>query len=101
VGILANLLAAYLVGRRPSTAARQELARRGRWLLVPWWMLLVFLVEPGVFLTILPKAFGYIQFPWRVLGLMGFFSAASVATSLAATHRAWLTAVTAGALILA
>jgi hypothetical protein len=101
VGILANLLAAYLVVRRPSTAARQESARRGRWLLIPWWLLLVFLVEPGVFLTILPKAFGYIQFPWRVLGLMGFFSAASLATSLAATHRAWLTAVTAGALILA
>jgi hypothetical protein len=101
VGILANVLAAYLAFRRPTTAECQEWARRARWLLIPWWLLLVFLVEPGVFLSILPKAFGYIQFPWRVLGLMGFFSAASLAISIAAAQRPWLTSVAAGGLILA
>jgi hypothetical protein len=101
VGTLANLLAAYLVFRRPPTAAREDWARRARWLLIPWWPLLVFLVEPGLFLSILPKTFGYIQFPWRVLGLMGFFSAASLALSLAAAQQPRLTAVAAGALVLA
>jgi hypothetical protein len=97
VGLLANGLAVYglIRGREPAAAFWH---RRARWLLIPWWLLFGFLLAPGIALAVLPKAFGYIQFPWRVLGQMGFLSAASVACSLAAERSRWLTMTATGIL---
>jgi hypothetical protein len=77
VAIAANVLALFALFR-PRAFARCAVARRrGLWLLIPWWGLLVFMVSPRPFLYVLPAAFGYIQFPWRLLGLLAFLSTSS------------------------
>ena len=57
---------------------------------MPWWLLLLFLMRPGPFLSVLPRQFGYIQFPWRVVGLMGLLAVASFSCSFAATRERWV-----------
>jgi hypothetical protein len=101
VGFLANGLALYGSFRPARAPDAAGWRRRARWLLAPWWLLLGFMLAPGIARAGLPKAFGYIQFPWRVLGPMGFLAAASVACSLAAEGSRWLTAAAAGVLIVA
>jgi hypothetical protein len=84
---------------RPSAAPQgRSVERAARWLLAPWWLLLLFLVEPHVLLAVLPAQFGYIQFPWRVVGLMSLLAVASFACSIAATRERW-TRVAAFALV--
>lgn len=100
VSLLANALAAYGLFR-PVQASAGDLQRRARWLLVPWWLLLGFMLVPGPVLAVLPKAFGYIQFPWRVLGIMGFLAAASMACSLASRRSPLLTWAALGILVVA
>lgn len=39
---------------------------------------LCFVIAPGPWLSFLPGAFGYVQFPWRLLGLVGLCSAMAV-----------------------
>jgi len=76
---------------RPAAAPEgRGIERAARLLLVPWWLLLLFLVEPRVLLAVLPAPFGYIQFPWRVVGLMGLLAVASFACSVAATRERWI-----------
>ena len=94
IGLIANLLAVH--GWLRPTGAPERLQARARWLLVPWWMLLGFMVAPGTALTVLPASFGYIQFPWRVLGLMGFLATASIGCSIVGLRNR---RITAGALL--
>jgi hypothetical protein len=101
VGMLANGLALYGLLRPVGDLTAVAWRRRARWLLAPWWLLFGFMLAPGIPLAVLPKAFGYIQFPWRALGPMGFFAAASVACSLAAERSSRLTLAVAGVLIVA
>ena len=101
VGLLANALVVYGLVRPAKLSAARVLASQARWLLIPWWLLLGFMVWPAPVLSILPRAFAYIQFPWRVLGPMGFFAAASLGCSLAAERNRWLTTGMAVALVLA
>jgi hypothetical protein len=86
LAIGANLLVlgAWLTrkGPRPNPA----LLHRATWLLVPWCALLLFIIVPQPPLQILPGAFAYIQFPWRLLGPMGFLAASSFALLIAAWH---------------
>jgi hypothetical protein len=71
--------------RRPNPA----LLHRATWLLVPWCALLLFMIVPRPWLRVLPSAFAYIQFPWRLLGPMGFLASASLALVIASwnSHR--------------
>jgi hypothetical protein len=46
---------------------------------VAWLGSLAFMLYPKAFLAILPSAFAYIQFPWRLLGLAIFFSVTAAA----------------------
>lgn len=55
-------------------------------LLVGWLASVAFVVAPRPFLVILPGAFGYIQFPWRLLGLAAFFAAAMLGVVAASRH---------------
>ena len=76
---------------RPSAAPEgRAVERAARLLLAPWWLLLLFLVEPRVLLAVLPAQFGYIQFPWRVLGPMALLAVASFACSIAAARERWV-----------
>jgi hypothetical protein len=74
-------------GPRPNAA----LLHRATWLLVPWCALLLFMIVPRPSLRILPSAFAYIQFPWRLLGPMGFLASASFALLIASWNSARLT----------
>ena len=40
---------------------------------------LAFMVTPRTFLRVLPSTFGYIQYPWRLVGMVAFFAATIVA----------------------
>ena len=44
-----------------------------------WAACLAFMLWPTAFLAVLPHQFGYIQFPWRLLGLSLFLSATAAA----------------------
>lgn len=101
VGFLANALVLYGFIRPLGGPEAVQWRRRARWLLVPWWLLLGFMLAPALPLTLLPKAFGYIQFPWRVLGPMGFLSSASLACCLLAQRSRLVTANAGGLLVLA
>ncbi len=48
-------------------------------LLVGYAFNLAFILNPRVFLDVLPATFGYIQLPWRLLGTAAFFAALVVA----------------------
>jgi len=101
VGLLAIGAALYGFIRPRDGAEAAGWRRRAAWLLIPWWLLFGFMLAPGVPLALLPKAFGYIQFPWRVLGPMGFLSSASLACSLLAQRSRWLTVGVGAVLVLA
>lgn len=53
--------------------------------LVAYMTYLAFMLHPGFFLRLLPSAFGYIQYPWRLLGPMALLAALVVGV-LAATR---------------
>jgi hypothetical protein len=100
VGVAAVLLVAYGWWRPPREQDNLTLMRRARWLLVPWLLFLGFMLAPGVAMRVLPAQFGYIQFPWRVLGPMTFFAAASLACSVVALRSGWVGAVAVFAVVL-
>lgn len=90
LALVAHLLALRAWIRPSAEPARRALERLARVTLVPWWPLFLFLMRPGIFLSVLPAQFGYIQFPWRVLGLMGLLVAVSFACSFAAARERWV-----------
>jgi hypothetical protein len=100
VGVGALLLVAYGWWRPPRDPGDLQLMRRARWLLVPWLLLLGFMLAPGLAMRVLPAQFGYIQFPWRVLGPMTFFAAASLACSVVSLRAGWVGAVAVFAVVL-
>jgi hypothetical protein len=73
-------------GARESPA----LLHRAAWLLVPWCALLLFMIVPRPPLRVLPGTFGYIQFPWRLLGPMGFLATTSLALLIAIWRSRWV-----------
>ena len=83
VGILAPVLALIAWALPLPSGQNKGLGESARQLLIPWWAMVFFMVSPRIFLAILPDAFGYIQFPWRLLGLMGLLSASSFALLIA------------------
>jgi hypothetical protein len=90
LALAAHLLVLRAWLQRSRTADRNRLEVMAGLLLVPWWLLLLFLMQPGPFLSVLPRQFGYIQFPWRVVGLMGLLAVASFGCSFAATRERWV-----------
>jgi hypothetical protein len=90
LALVAHLLVLRAWVRPSAEPAGRALERLARLTLLPWWPLLLFLVRPGIFLSVLPAQFGYIQFPWRVLGLMGLLVAVSFACSFAAAGERWV-----------
>lgn len=93
VPVLAHLLAAFGIASATSQVRYPDLRRWARYLLVPWWLLVLFMVYPAPVLHVLPAQFGYIQFPWRVLGPMAFLAATSLACSVAAAQTPWVNVV--------
>jgi hypothetical protein len=86
VGTGSYLMVALLVAWYASLAlafARRLRAPPGHplvtWLvsvaLVAYVLYLAFMLQPGFFLRRLPKAFGYIQFPWRLMGPIALLTA--------------------------
>jgi hypothetical protein len=62
-----------------------------------WLLCLAFMLYPSAFFLVLPKAFAYIQFPWRLLGLTAFLAPTSIAIlghclKLSSVARAFLVA---------
>jgi hypothetical protein len=86
LAIGANLLVLGAWLKRKGPRPNPSLLHRATWLLVPWCALLLFMIVPRPPLRVLPGAFGYIQFPWRLLGPMGFLAASSFALLIAAWH---------------
>ena len=91
-------------------AGRNHLARRDerrlRWLLLlltgAWVWTLLFMIGPASFLRLMPAAFSYIQFPWRLLGLAVFLSSAVIGLALAAWRMPrWATGIVVAAGVLA
>jgi hypothetical protein len=86
LAIGANLLVLGAWLTRKGPRPDPSLLHRATWLLVPWCALLLFMIVPRPPLRLLPGAFAYIQFPWRLLGPMGFLATASFALLIAAWH---------------
>jgi hypothetical protein len=80
------VLGLLLIPARNRRERRDE--RRLRWLLLllagVWAWALLFMISPASFLQLMPSVFGFIQFPWRLLGLAGFLSSAVIGLSVAA-----------------
>ena len=92
LAIGANLLViGAWVSRKGAKKPNLPLLYRAGWLLLPWWALLAFMILPRPPLRVLPSAFAYIQFPWRLLGPMGLLAAASFALLIAAWHSSRVT----------
>lgn len=89
--------AAFALVRRRSEIDRQ-LAALAALLAAAWVGSVAFMLEPALFLRLLPSQFLYVQFPWRLLGQSAFFSSSAVA-AFAACARAprWLRASIAAA----
>jgi hypothetical protein len=72
--------------------------QRGRiWLvaglLVAYAFNLAFVVSPRTFLRVLPGVFGYIQYPWRLVGILAFLAATIVAVVISSQLLPrWVTA---------
>jgi hypothetical protein len=68
-----------------------------------WVCGIAFMLVPGIPLLVLPAAFSYIQFPWRLLGLEAFLASIALGiflTSVARTPaRRWACAVAAAAAV--
>jgi hypothetical protein len=86
LAIGANLLVLGAWLSRKGSRPSPNLLHRATWLLVPWCALLLFVIVPRPPLRVLPGAFAYIQFPWRLLGPMGFLAASSFGLLIAAWH---------------
>src|SRR5256885_13234223 len=52
-------------------------------LLVAYVFNLAFVINPRTFLRFLPGTFGYIQYPWRLVGVLAFLAATIVAVVIA------------------
>ena len=52
-------------------------------LLVAYLFNLAFVINPRTFLRFLPGTFGYIQYPWRLVGVLAFLAATVVAVVIA------------------
>jgi hypothetical protein len=103
VGLLAQVLALVSWILPASDDHMSRLRGLALWLLIPWWALLLFMISPKIVLGMLPAAFGYIQFPWRLLGPMGLLSASSLALLIASwrsKHMAFAGLLAVGALVL-
>ena len=88
-GWIALLLLVATIGsirllRNRAPAIDRRLYRLGLALSVSWWGIVAFMLAPLPALTILPTAFAYIQFPWRLLGLCGFVACMATALLVAA-----------------
>jgi hypothetical protein len=78
---------AFLRARASGTSVSSE-QRRWAWLvaalLAAYALSLAFMITPRTFLRVLPSSFGYIQFPWRLLGVVAFVAATVVAVVVSA-----------------
>jgi hypothetical protein len=72
-----------MVARRGLAEGDARLSSLAKVLLALWLGCLVFMMAPLPFLLVLPRAFGYIQFPWRLQGVTLFLALAATALFLA------------------
>lgn len=82
--VLALAAGAYaVVARRGLAVGDARLASLAKALTVLWAGCLLFMAAPLPFLSVLPTAFSYIQFPWRLLNVTAFLSLAAAGLFLA------------------
>lgn len=70
-----------LSGRR--YAKDPALAALGTGIAWAWALTIAFILYPGVFVVVLPAAFSYVQFSWRLLGLAALLACAGLTVFLA------------------
>ncbi len=72
-----------VLARRGKAEGDARLTSLAKALAVLWAGCLVFMVAPLPFLSVLPPAFSYIQYPWRMLSVTAFLSIAATGLFLA------------------
>lgn len=72
-----------VVARRGLAGGDARLSSLAKALAALWLGCLVFMMAPLPFLLVLPRAFGYIQFPWRLQGVALFLALAATGFFLA------------------
>ncbi len=87
LALIGVTIGALLALKNRPPAIDRRLYRLGLALSVSWWGIVAFMIAPLPALWILPTAFAYIQFPWRLLGLCGFVACAATALIAAGTTR--------------
>jgi hypothetical protein len=96
VGVLGAALPIVALVRRRFRAAEAldpRVSRAGLALALTWIGCVAFMIAPLPALMVLPTAFAYVQFPWRLLGLAGFLAATAVAVMTGELGRATRPAV--------
>jgi hypothetical protein len=88
MAVLVGAATVALLRARVSGTRLSGEQRRWAWLvaalLVAYGFNLAFMITPRTFLRVLPGSFGYIQFPWRLLGIVAFVAATVVAVVVSA-----------------
>jgi len=87
LALLATTFGSVLVLKHRGPAIDRRLYRLGLALSASWWGIMAFMIAPLPALRILPTAFAYIQFPWRLLGLCGFVACTATTLLIAGASR--------------
>ncbi len=87
--LLPVTIGSLLILKNRAPVIDRRLFRLGLALSLSWIAIVAFMVSPYPALRVLPTAFAYIQFPWRLLGLCGFVActATVLLVSAASTSR--------------
>jgi hypothetical protein len=80
-------IGSLLILKNKAPVIDRRLFRLGLALVVSWFGLVAFTISPYPALRVLPTAFAYIQFPWRLLGLCGFIACTATVLLIAAAAR--------------
>jgi hypothetical protein len=103
VGMVQLALPFLAIALRHLTNQRGPIPDLGVSTLLAWLVAVIFVSWPQPFLAVLPQKFAYVQFPWRLLGLAGFFTSVCLGVFVGAFGNgvSWLLAllICAGALL--
>jgi hypothetical protein len=80
-------LALWYLLRKPCPSEAPLSRRLARGLTAAWLCAIAFMISPGGFVAVLPAAFSYIQFPWRLLGLSAVLACSALAIFIASLPR--------------
>lgn len=101
----AIILVAVQFGWRKRTQRSLVLGSLLPMVIVGWIGFILFMLYPGPFLSVLPRQFSFIQFPWRMLTVTGFLAPLGIVLTAAwlGRRRTWIPAaiLIASALVLA